>query len=129
MHELSVAQALVDEVESLIEQNQARAAVRIRLRIGPLAGVVPALLTSAFPLAAAGSRCERAELDLIEAPIRVRCQTCGSETEAAINRLLCAACGDWHTQVVSGDELLLESVELDLREDAPIPLNYGSSHV
>lgn len=116
MHELSVAQALVDEVERLIEQNQARAARRIRLRIGPLAGVVPALLTGAFPLAAAGSRCEQAELDLIEAPIRVRCQTCGVKTEAAINRLLCAACGDWHTQVVSGDELLLESVELDIPE-------------
>jgi hydrogenase nickel incorporation protein HypA/HybF len=29
-----------------------------------------------------------------------------------MNRLLCGACGDWHTQVISGDELLLESVEL-----------------
>ncbi|NWG86245.1 MAG: hydrogenase maturation nickel metallochaperone HypA [Hydrogenophilaceae bacterium] len=129
MHELSVAQALIDEVEALIDRHQANAAVRIRLRIGPLAGVVPALLTSAFPLAAAGSRLENAELDLIEAPIRVRCQTCGSETEAAINRLLCAACGDWHTQVVSGDELLLESVELDLREDAQEQLSYGGFDV
>jgi hydrogenase nickel incorporation protein HypA/HybF len=30
-----------------------------------------------------------------------------------MNRLLCGACGDWHTQVIGGDELLLESVELE----------------
>jgi hydrogenase nickel incorporation protein HypA/HybF len=83
------------------------------VRIGPLAGVVPDLLSTAFPLAAAGSRMEHAVLDLVDAPIRVRCQTCGAETEAAMNRLICGACGDWHTQVISGDDLLLESVELE----------------
>ena len=97
----------------MINQHQAMGVTRIRVRIGPLAGVVPELLASAFSLAAAGSRMEHAELDLADAPIRVRCQTCGAESEAAMNRLTCAACGDWHTQVISGDELLLESVELE----------------
>lgn len=113
MHELAVAQALVEQVEAVITQHGATQASMIRVRIGPLAGVVPALLASAFPLAAAGSRAEHAELDLVASPVKVRCQTCGAETEAAMNRLLCGACDDWHTQVISGDELLLESVELE----------------
>jgi hydrogenase nickel incorporation protein HypA/HybF len=113
VHELSVAQALVGQVEAVISQHGATQACLIRVRIGPLAGVVPELLASAFPLAAAGSRMESAELEFADAPIRVRCQTCGAESEAAMNRLTCAACGDWHTQVISGDELLLESVELE----------------
>ena len=113
MHELAVAQALVEQVESVIRQHNASSASLIRVRIGPLAGVVPELLGSAFPLAAAGSRMEHATLDLVAAPITVRCQTCGAETDAALNRLVCGACGDWHTQVVSGDELLLETVELE----------------
>lgn len=113
MHELAVAQALVEQVDAVIRQHGATEASLIRVRIGPLAGVVPELLASAFPLAAAGTRMEHAELDLVAAPVRVRCQTCGMETEAAINRLICGACGDWHTQVISGDELLLESVELE----------------
>ena len=113
MHELAVAQALVEQVDAVIDQHNATAASLIRVRIGPLAGVVPELLGSAFPLAAAGSRMERAVLDLVAAPIKVRCQTCGAETEAAMNRLICGACGDWHTQVISGDELMLESVELE----------------
>ena len=113
MHELAVAQALVEQVDGVIRQHNAVSASLIRVRIGPLAGVVPELLASAFPLAAAGSRMEDAKLDLVAAPIQVRCQTCGAETEAAMNRLICGACGDWHTQVISGDELLLESVELE----------------
>ena len=113
MHELAVAQALVEQVDSVIRQHHASSASLIRVRIGPLAGVVPELLATAFPLAAAGSRMEHAELDLVAAPITVRCQTCGAETEAAMNRLICGACGDWHTQIISGDELLLESVELE----------------
>ncbi|MFN3750861.1 MAG: hydrogenase maturation nickel metallochaperone HypA [Thiobacillus sp.] len=113
MHELAVAQALVEQVDAVIRQHGASSATLIRVRIGPLAGVVPELLASAFPLAAAGHAMERATLDLVAAPVSVRCQTCGEETEAAMNRLVCGACGDWHTQVISGDELLLESVELE----------------
>jgi hydrogenase nickel incorporation protein HypA/HybF len=124
VHELAVAQALVEQVDAVIEQHAAshdqdasssvawRASL-IRVRIGPLAGVVPELLASAFPLAAAGSRMQHAALEFAHAPIQVRCQTCGAETQAAMNRLLCGACGDWHTQIISGDELLLESVELE----------------
>ena len=113
MHELAVAQALVEQVDSVIDQHHAASATLIRVRIGPLAGVVPELLATAFPLAAAGHRMEHAELDFVSAPITVRCRSCGAETEAAVNRLICGACGDWHTQVISGDELLLESVELE----------------
>jgi len=113
VHELAVAQALVEQVDAVIDLHGATQASLIRVRIGPLAGVVPDLLATAFPLAAAGSRMEHAELEFTHAPIRVHCLTCGAETEAAMNRLICSACGDWHTQIVSGDELLLESVELE----------------
>jgi hydrogenase nickel incorporation protein HypA/HybF len=113
VHELSVAQALVEQVDAVMDQHHASSATAIRVRIGPLAGVVPELLATAFPLAAAGSRMEHAELEFTHAPIQVHCQTCGLDTEAAMNRLLCGACGDWHTQILSGDELLLESVELE----------------
>ncbi len=120
MHELAVAQALVEQVDAVIEQYQANCASLIRVRIGPLAGVVPELLASAFPLAAAGSRMEHALLEFSHAPIKVHCQTCGADTEAAMNRLICGDCGDWHTQILSGDELLLESVEL---ETSPAPIS------
>ncbi|NWG40193.1 MAG: hydrogenase maturation nickel metallochaperone HypA [Hydrogenophilaceae bacterium] len=116
MHELSIAQALIEQVEAIACDRHAEYATKIRVKIGPLSGVVPELLASAFPLAAAGTIAEQAKLQWVAAPIRVRCQACGAETDATVNRLLCAACGDWHTQVISGDELILESVELEMKE-------------
>ena len=113
MHELAVAQALVEQVDALIDQHGATEASLIRVCIGPLSGVVPELLAQAFPLAAAGKRMERAILDFTRSAITVHCQACGEDSVAEMNRLICGHCGDWHTQVISGDELLLESVELE----------------
>jgi hydrogenase nickel incorporation protein HypA/HybF len=116
MHELSVAQALVEQIETIVRDQHANFVTSFRVRIGPLSGVVPDLLANAFTLAAAGSTVEHATMELVDAPVRVRCQTCGAESGAALNCLLCGACGDWHTQLVSGDELILESVELQMPE-------------
>lgn len=116
MHELAICQALVEQVNDIVRQRGARSASRLRLRVGPLSGVVGDLLVSAFPLAAAGTCAEGAELNIVNASIRVRCQACGAETDALPNRLLCGSCGDWHTQLTAGDELILESVELQLAE-------------
>lgn len=112
MHELSVCQALLGQVESIAREHQAQGVEKIVLRIGPLAGVEPRLLQEAFSIARAGSVADASELLIETLPIRVRCESCGAESEATANRLLCGDCGDWHTQLISGDELLLASVEM-----------------
>lgn len=112
MHELSVCQGMMSQLQSIAAEQRARTISKVTVRIGPLSGVEPQLLAQAFPLAAAGSIAADAELVLETLPIRVRCQSCGAESEAQANRLLCGVCGDFHTQLISGDELLLASVEL-----------------
>ena len=74
-------------------------------------------MRSAFPLAAAGTVANDAALHLTEVPIRVRCTSCGLESDASVNRLVCRHCGDWRTTVLSGDELLLERVVLESTEE------------
>lgn len=116
MHELSVCQALIEQVQNVARANNAAAVSRIVLRIGALSGVEPKLLQQAFPLARAGTVAAEAALEIESLPIRVKCEHCGAETDASANRLLCGQCGDWHTQLLSGDELLLASVELAREE-------------
>lgn len=118
MHELSVCQALLEQVQTVANSHGARAVSRIVLQIGPLAGVEPGLLKQAFPIARAGTVAATADLQIETLPIRVRCEQCGAETDAAVNHLVCGRCGDWHTQLLSGDELLLASVEL-LEDETP----------
>ncbi|MGD2019823.1 MAG: hydrogenase maturation nickel metallochaperone HypA [Thiohalocapsa sp.] len=114
MHELSVCQSLLDQVQRIAADHGADRVERILLRIGPLSGVEAPLLRNAYPLAAAGTIAEDAVLDIEPAPVRVHCVTCGAETDAQPNRLLCGACGDWHTRLVSGDEMLLANLELSV---------------
>lgn len=114
MHELSICQALLDQVERIAVEHGASAVERILLRVGPLAGVEGSLLRHAFPLVAAGTVAENAELVIEAAPVRVACNDCGAETDATPNRLLCGDCGSYKTRLVSGDELLLANLELTL---------------
>lgn len=113
MHELSVCQNMLAQVSEVATRHRARGVTGIRVQIGPLSGVEPRLLAQAFPLASAGTIAEGAALTLEELPVRVQCETCGRESEASANRLTCGACGDWHTRLIGGDEMLLASVELE----------------
>jgi len=119
MHELSICQALIDQVLGLAREHQASGVERIVLSVGPLSGVEPALLMTAYPVAAAGTVAEAADLELVQSAARVRCRGCGHEAEVPPNRLSCPACGDYHTDLMSGDELLLIRVELTTEAPAP----------
>ncbi len=113
MHEMSVCLSLLQQVEQIAAQHGASAIAKIRLKIGPLSGVEATLLRRAYPVAVAGTVAEKAELLIDTADVVVRCTACGNTSTVAPNRLLCAACGDFRTRVVSGDEMILASVELE----------------
>ncbi|MCB9993376.1 MAG: hydrogenase maturation nickel metallochaperone HypA [Hyphomicrobiaceae bacterium] len=119
MHELSVCQGLIGQVERLVAEHGAKRVTRILVLVGPLSGVEAPLLERAFTIARMGTSAEDAELEVHEMPVRVWCDTCQMETEAALNRLVCGNCGDWHVTLRSGDELLLKSVALDIPEQEP----------
>ena len=117
MHELSVCQGMLRQIDAIAAEHSARAVLGITVRIGPLSGVEPDLLVQAFPIASAGTVADGAELRIETLPVRVHCETCGEDSDAAINRLLCGSCGDYHTRLISGDELLLASVEMKTEEE------------
>jgi hydrogenase nickel incorporation protein HypA/HybF len=113
MHELAICQALIEQVERVARDNSAQRVVSIVVSVGPLSGVEAKLLEHAYPLAAAGTVAESATLVVETVPVRVRCRACGTESDAAANRLLCGACGDWQVDVVAGEEMLLRRVEIE----------------
>lgn len=111
MHELSICRDIIRQVEDLAIQHDAASVTNIKICIGPLSGIEPQLLAQAFTSAATESIAENAELEIEVMPIRVRCQQCHAESEATINRLICGVCGHTQTRLLSGDEMLLTSVE------------------
>jgi hydrogenase nickel incorporation protein HypA/HybF len=116
MHELSLCQALIDELEQVARAEDAERIVCVIVRVGPLAGVEPALLASAYEIASPGTVAAGARLVIETSRIRVRCLQCDAESQVESDRLACPRCGHWRTKIIAGDELLLARVELVRRE-------------
>ena len=112
MHELSVCLALMQQVERIAREHEAGSVDRIVLQLGPLSGIEAPLLERAWPLASSGTIARKAQLVIETAPVRVRCTQCDAISNVLPNRLLCSACGDFRTRLVSGDEMLLVNLEL-----------------
>ena len=110
MHELAICQALIAQVVDVAREQKAASVSDVYVSVGPLSGVESPLMQNAFPIAAAGTVADNATLHLESTAIRVRCGECGEESDARMNRLVCAACGDWRTTLISGDELILQRV-------------------
>jgi len=104
---------MLKQIESIAAQHHAKRVSRVVLQLGPLSGVESVLLEHAFPIAVAGTIAESAKLQIEQLPIRIKCTQCLAESEADINRLLCRQCGSWQVRLISGDEMLLASLEFE----------------
>jgi hydrogenase nickel incorporation protein HypA/HybF len=118
VHEFAVCQGLMGQVEEIAQREQAERVTRIKLQIGPLSGVEPQLLATPSRSRRPAALPSSAALEIDSQPVRVRCLSCGAESDATPNKLVCRQCGDFRTQLISGDEMLLLSVELERRESA-----------
>ncbi len=110
MHELSIAQAIVDIATR--HAGDARVS-RVYVRVGHLRQVVPSALEFSFSLCAHGTPLDGADLELEEVPAGVECRTCRAGSEPGGFPLACQACGGLDVEVVQGEELQVESLELE----------------
>ncbi|MFF3741237.1 hydrogenase maturation nickel metallochaperone HypA [Streptomyces sp. NPDC002566] len=118
MHEMSVALAVIDQVEQAAAQHGDVTSVRsVRLQVGELAGVVPDSLSFCFELACAGTVLDGAELVTEAVPGRARCAPCAHEWAVGMPpALTCPRCGGSGADLLSGRELKIVSVHW---EDGP----------
>ena len=113
MHELAIAQSVVD-----IARRHAggRRVLKVELRIGYLRQVVPSSLAFNFELVTQGTEVEGAELEMQAMPAAGACRQCSTRTQLYTFPLQCGACGGFHLDIVSGEELIVESLELEEAE-------------
>ena len=112
MHELSMAQALVDQVEQIRAKENAREVVSITVDIGALSGVDREAFEFAFPLAAEGTSAAGASLVVERTPAGVTCDQCGEQSQPELTDLRCVPCGSRRVRITVGRDFLIKSVEL-----------------
>jgi hydrogenase nickel incorporation protein HypA/HybF len=111
MHELSVAQSIIDIVFDHVPVSQRSLVRTVRVRVGAASGVVPESLEFCFSAVIVEGPLASATIEIESVPFVVRCGTCGAETSAESGIPICADCGA-AAEILSGTELQVKEIEL-----------------
>lgn len=110
MHELAIAGSVV---EIAARHAEGRRVIRVHLKVGHLRQVVPAALSFGFDLVAEGTPVEGAELVVENVPATGRCRYCAAESRQDGFPFRCGACGGLDLEITQGEELYVESLEME----------------
>ncbi len=110
MHELSIAEAVVDVA---VRHAHGRRVSKVELKVGHLRQVVPSSLQFAFELLTSDTPLDGAELVVEEVLAQGRCRRCDVETTMTSFPLQCSSCGGLDMELLAGEELLVDALELE----------------
>ena len=110
MHELAIADSVV-QIAS--RHANGRQVTKVYLKVGHLRQVVPSALSFSFELVAQGTAVEGAKLEMEEIPATGKCRECGTESQLTEFPLQCAKCEGYDLEILEGEELYVESLELE----------------
>ena len=112
MHELGVANEILDVALSEAARREARQVTSIRLRVGVLRAIEPENLSFLFEHLARGTTAEGALLEIVEEPVRIECPACGP-SEARAFTVECPRCTGSGVSVTGGDALAILSLDIE----------------
>jgi hydrogenase nickel incorporation protein HypA/HybF len=113
MHEMAIAASVLDLVLETAAANQANRVIKIQLLIGEMAGVSQEALRFCFDSVAEGTPAAGAALCIDIAPVLGHCRECGNEFPIQEARFICPTCRSLVVDVMSGQELRVEQIEVE----------------
>lgn len=113
MHEMSLMGGVFEAIEKTLTQHKVKQVTRVKLKVGELTNAQPEALKMAFEAYSQGTVCEGAELLVERIPVRGRCRNCQKEFNVKTLFFLCPHCGESRIEIIEGEELLLESLEVE----------------
>jgi hydrogenase nickel incorporation protein HypA/HybF len=110
MHELSIAQSIVELAEQQARNHQANSIEELELEIGSLAGIDWSALEFALESAKKESLLENARIIVQRIAGEGRCGDC--ESLFPVENLLsaCPVCGSYAVRIIKGKELRIKSM-------------------
>ncbi len=119
MHEMGVTQEVLNAVVEASAKAGATRINAVRLTVGELTALVPDSLMFAWECLTPGTPAEGAVLEINATPGRSMCLACGTEFDHDQFDRRCTACGGPQTEVIGGNELRVDNVDVDVPDEAP----------
>jgi hydrogenase nickel insertion protein HypA len=112
MHEYSVVQALLDQIETIAGEHGAEHVTKVVVKIGVMSGVEPHLMKIAFNTFKEKTVCDGAEFVMNLQSLTVACRECGAQSELEEVYYRCPRCKSLEVDVVDGEEMYLMTLEM-----------------
>jgi hydrogenase nickel incorporation protein HypA/HybF len=120
MHEMGIANAVLDAVRSEMRRYPDARPAKVGLKIGEMSAVDQESLRFCFEALAAGTDLSGLQLGIELCPRLHRCQECGHEFRVEDYEFRCPACNALNSECISGDELELAYVEIEEHEPSTV---------
>ena len=113
MHEMSIAQSLIEVVKEEMLKHDAKSLRSVRLNIGQMSAIVPDSLSFCFNVIITGTQFEGARLIMDIIPLRGTCHRCKSEFEIKDYAFVCPSCDSSEIETIAGQDLTIVEMEVD----------------
>jgi hydrogenase nickel incorporation protein HypA/HybF len=112
MHELSIAQNILEIVNHYVPSEKFHEVKAVKLRIGAFAGVVAESLEFSFQVLTRNTPLQTSQLEITHIPFSLQCNACGKISTNDSGVSICGECGKADTRILSGTELDITEIEL-----------------
>jgi hydrogenase nickel incorporation protein HypA/HybF len=113
MHEMSIAQSLLDIIKEEMQKHDAKILRAVHLDVGLMTAVVPEALNFCFEVITSGTEFEGAHLNMNIVPLKGYCPVCEREFAIENYTFLCPSCGGSKVETTGGQELSIVEIEVD----------------
>jgi hydrogenase nickel incorporation protein HypA/HybF len=113
MHEMSIAQSLLDIIKEEMQKHDARILRAVHLNVGQMTAVVPEALTFCFEVITSGTELEGAQMFMNMVPLKGYCPDCGREFTIEDYTFICPSCGGTNIETIGGQDLSIVDIEVD----------------
>ncbi len=119
MHELGIMSSVMDAATQAARDAGATKLLKVTLQIGEMTEAIEDALVFAFEVLTENDPfTQGSQLEIHMVRPRSICLECGEEFEHDRFHLFCPACDSFATQLIAGREQNIESIEVDLPDEA-----------
>ncbi|MBQ6813531.1 MAG: hydrogenase maturation nickel metallochaperone HypA [Methanobrevibacter sp.] len=124
MHELAMAQGILNAVIDTAEANDAIAVTEIFIEIGRLAMLNPEQLKFMLGVLCQDTLAEDAEIMIENIDVEIKCHNCGFEGIADVDdsdhyapMILCPECGTHRVEVLNGKDVTVKNISIEKEDE------------
>jgi hydrogenase nickel incorporation protein HypA/HybF len=124
MHELSMAQGIINAILEIAESNNATEVNEVTIEIGRLAMINPEQLKFILGVLVENTLVEDAKFNFEEIPVELDCQDCKFHGDAEIDdkdhyapMVKCPECGSLKVDILNGRDIVVKNMVIEKPDD------------